>query len=150
MLGQPRASDRLVMGSDRGGVIHYAEISDDGRYLIVNGSVRGDGKAEINLVNLTDEKPAPFKAMRRMQERWQYAGSNGPMLYFVTDYGAERGRVVAMDTSKSGLPITEVVPQGAEKLQAARLKDGQFSLSYAGPTAPVIRTVALPTTMASR
>ena len=69
------------------------------------------------------------------------AGSDGAVLYFVTDYGAERGRLVAMDTGQSSLPITEVVPQAAERLQAARLKDGKMSLSYAGASGPVIRTV---------
>ena len=141
-LGEPRASDRLRMGSDRFGVINYAEVTADGRYLVVNGSLRADGKSEISLLSLTEPKPAPFKAMRRMQERWQFAGSNGPMLYFVTDYGAERGRVVSMDTSRSGLPIAEVVPQAAERLQAARFKDGRFALAYAGADAPVIRTAA--------
>ena len=142
-LGQPRADDRRVLWSDRGGMVHYAEITDDGHWLVINGSVRGDGKSEINLIDLTQPKPAPFKAMRRLAERWQFAGSNGPLLYFVTDFGAERGRLVAMDTSKSSLPILEVVPQAAERLQAARLKNGQVSLSYGGSTAPVVRTVAL-------
>ena len=148
-LGQPRADDRRVLWSDRGGMAHYAEISEDGKWLVINGSVRGDGKSEINLIDLTAEHPAPFKAMRRLSERWQFAGSNGDLLYFVTDYGAERGRLVAMDVSKTNLPILEVVPQGAQRLQAARLKNGQMSLSYEGASAPVIRTVAL-TTLAAR
>jgi hypothetical protein len=142
-LGQPKTSDRRVLWSDRFGMAHYAEISDDGRWLVINGSLRADGKSEINLIDLTEPKPAPFKAMRRLAERWQFAGSNGAVLYFVTDFGAERGRVVAMDTSQSSLPITEVVPQAAERLQAARLKDGRMSLSYAGASGNVIRTVAL-------
>lgn len=143
LLGQPRADDRRVLWSDRGGMVHYAETSDDGRWLVVNGSVRGDGRSEINLIDLTNPKPAPFKAMRRMKERWQFAGSNGAVLYFVTDFGAERGRVVAMDTAKSSLPITEVVPQAAGRLQAARLRGGTMTLSYAGAGAPQIRTVTL-------
>jgi rhamnogalacturonan endolyase len=140
-LGRPRADDRRVLWSDRAGMTHYAEISDDGRWLVINGSLRADGKSEINLIDLAEPKPAPFKAMRRLSERWQFAGSDGAVLYFVTDYGAERGRVVAMDTGQSSLPITEVVPQGPERLQAARLKDGKMSLSYAGASGPVIRTV---------
>ena len=140
-LGQPRADDRRVLWSDRAGMTHYAEISDDGRWLVINGSLRADGKSEINLIDLAEPKPAPFKAMRRLSERWQFAGSDGAVLYFVTDYGAERGRLVAMDTGQSSLPITEVVPQAAERLQAARLKDGKMSLSYAGASGPVIRTV---------
>jgi rhamnogalacturonan endolyase len=142
-LGQPRADDRRVLWSDRGGMVHYAEITDDGQWLVINGSVRGDGKSEINLIDLKEAKPAPFKAMRRLAERWQFAGSNGDLIYFVTDFGAERGRLVAIDTSKSSLPILEVVPQANERLQAARLKNGQMSLSYAGASAPTIRTVAL-------
>jgi hypothetical protein len=149
ILGQPKDSDQRMLWSDRFGMAHYAEITDDGKWLVVNGSVRADGKSEINLINLTEPKLAPFKAMRRLSERWQFAGSNGPLLYFVTDYGAERGRLVAMDTSKSSLPILEVVPQGAERLQAARLKDGQMRLSYAGASGPVIRTVGL-NTLAAR
>jgi rhamnogalacturonan endolyase len=148
-LGEPRTDDQRMLWSDRFGMAHYAEITDDGQWLVINGSVRADGKSEINLINLKEPKTAPFKAMRRLSERWQFAGSNGPLLYFVTDYGAERGRLVAMDTSKSSLPILEVVPEAAERLQAARLKNGQVSLSYAGASAPVIRTVGL-NTLAAR
>jgi hypothetical protein len=134
--------NRRVLWSDRIGMTHYAEISDDGRWLVINGSVRADGKSEINLIDLKEPVVAPFKAMRRLAERWQFAGSSGDVLYFVTDYGAEGGRLVSIDTAKSSMPIAEVVPQAAERLQAARLRDGRFSLSYASAGGSVIRTVA--------
>lgn len=140
-LGQPRASDRVVLWSDRGGMIHYPEITDDGRWLVVNGSVRADGKSEINLIDLTQPKPAPFKAMRMMKDNWRFAGSQGPLIYFVTGYGAERNRLVAIDTSKSSLPIVEIVPQAAEVLQAARLRDGKMHLSYADGAGARIKTI---------
>jgi len=138
-LGEPRSADRPVLRSDRPGMVHYAEITEDGRWLVVNGSVNADGKSEINLIDLTRPNSAPFKAIRTMRDRWQFAGSQGDLIYFVTDEGAPNGRLVALDLARPSIPVTDVVAEAAEELQAARIRGGTALLSYRTPSGPVVR-----------
>lgn len=129
-LGDTREQDRRLLASDRGSMIHYAEISGDGRWLVVNGSVAANGKSDITLIDLTRPIPGPFKAMRSMLNNWQFAGSSGDLIYFVTDWDAPRRRLVALDVSRPSLPLLEIVPQNVQTLQAARLAAGVMWLSY--------------------
>lgn len=142
-LGANRAADRRYMASDRGGMIHYAELTDDGRWLVVNGSVDANGKADISLVNLTLPHPDPFKAMRTMRNNWQFSGSAGALLYFVTDQGAATKRLVSMNTATSNLEVREVIAAGPDLLQAARIKGGKVYLSYRGAGGQSVRALDL-------
>lgn len=129
-LGTDRLVDERVYGSDRGGMVHKADTSDDGNWLIVNASVGGNGRSEVILLNLNEPTPAPFKAIRTMSDSWQFAGSEGDMLYFVTSANARNRRLVRMDTSQPSLPITEVVGETHRILEMARIVEGQALLAY--------------------
>lgn len=140
-LGRDRFEDRRVYASDRGSVIHYAETSGDGRWLVINASVDGNGRSEIVLVDLTQHRLGPFKAIRTMRDGWQFAGAKGDLLYFVTTFDAASRRVAALDTSRSSLPLIEVVPAESSLLEAARISGDWLLLSYAGPAGPKIESV---------
>lgn len=142
-LGQDRRSDPRVYASDRGSMVHYAEVSDDGRWVVVNGSVNGNGRAEIVLIDRTQKAGGPFKAIRTMRDSWQFAGSKGPLLYFVTSEGAPRRRVVALDTASFTTRIVEVIPERAETLQAARVAGDEVLLSYSKADATRIEKAKL-------
>lgn len=129
-LGDDRLDDRRIYTSDRGGMIHFAEVTDDGEWLVVNGSVNGNGLSEVILIRRGQEHPAPFKAIRTMSNHWQFAGSNGPMIYFVTDADAPNGRLVALDTRQLQPRIVEIVPETDQVLAAGRLTDEGLFLSY--------------------
>ncbi len=142
-LGDDRLDDRRVYASDRGGVIHYAETSDDGRWVVINASVNGNGRSEIVLIDRTQAHPGPFKAIRTMNDSWQFAGSQGDTLYFVTTQGAKNRRLVAMDSSNFALPLTEIVAEEARVLEGARLKGDRMTLAYAGRAGPENKTIRL-------
>ena len=129
-IGTDRLADKRVYGSDRGRMIHYAETSDDGEWLIVNASVSGNGRSEIVLLNLTEQVPGPFKAIRTMADNWQFAGSKDGQLFFVTTEGAPNRRLVSMNTTNPSLPLTDIVPETDRKLEMARLEGGVFRLAY--------------------
>lgn len=131
-LGDDRLVDVRVYASDRGEMQHYAETSDDGRWIVINGSVGGNGRSEVILIDRTAPKPGPFKAIRTMKDGWQFAGSKGSTLFFVTTFGAEKNkRLVAMDTGKYSLPLTEIVAETPRELAAARIVGDRLLLSYA-------------------
>ena len=144
-LGDDRYEDRLVYTSDRGGMIHIADTSSDGRWVVINGSIGGNGHSEIVLIDTTEKAPGPFKAIRSHTDSWQFAGSQHDDLFFVTTEGARTNRrLVLLDTSQPSLPIIEVVPERAKRLQAARLSGDDILLSYGEPPNFEVRRIAIP------
>ncbi len=143
-LGDDRLDDRRVYASDRGGMVHFAETTDDGRWVVVNASVEGNGRSEVVLIDRTRKHPGPFKAIRTMSDSWQLAGAQGDRLFFVTSAGARNRRLVSLETSDFSLPIVEVVSEADQRLEAARIDGDVVHLSYAGAAGPTVKTMRLP------
>lgn len=125
-LGNDRLDDQLIYTSDRASMHHYAEVSDDGRWLVINASVDGNGLSEIIVVDLYQTPLSPFKAITTMRDSWQFAGSLGDQLYFVTTEGAAQNRrLVSIDMTDPSLERTETsietIGASADRLRMARL-----------------------------
>ncbi|MBB5697427.1 prolyl oligopeptidase family serine peptidase [Sphingomonas yantingensis] len=129
-LGTAQAADRLVYSTPdtpkRG---HSAQVTDDGRYLIVTTSEGTDNRYEVTLIDLADGKYAPKKLVNGLENEWSYAGNTGNTFYWQTNKDAPRGRIVAMDVTRPQA-IRDVVPQDQAVLEGARTIGGQLVLSY--------------------
>lgn len=129
-LGTAQAADRLVYSTPntpkRG---HSAQVTDDGRYLIVTTSEGTDNRYEVTLIDLADGKYAPKKLVNGLENEWSYAGNTGNTFYWQTNKDAPRGRIVAMDIARPQA-IRDVVPQDRAVLEGARTIGGQLVLSY--------------------
>ena len=84
-------------------------------------SSRGsDSRYEVHVVDLTKPGWTPMMLIPGLDNDWRLAGGRGDTLYFVTDKGAPRGRVVAIDAAHPGA-LREVVPQGPGRIEEAAL-----------------------------
>ncbi|WP_375423634.1 prolyl oligopeptidase family protein [uncultured Friedmanniella sp.] len=124
-IGEPAEADELVLdpGDDRLGA--WAQVTDDGRWVVVSivaGTeyqnrlwaypVRDDGGTSRlgEPVKVVDEPRAEFTLVR----------SDGSVLYLLTDEGAERRRVVAVDLdlpSQQRSAFREVLPETEHALE---------------------------------
>lgn len=129
-LGTAQAADRLVYSTPqtpkRG---HSAQVTDDGRYLIVTTSEGTDNRYEVTLIDLADGKYAPKKLVAGLENEWSYAGNSGTTFFWQTNKDAPRSRIVAMDIARPQA-IRDVVPQDKAVLEGARTIGGQLVLSY--------------------
>lgn len=129
-LGTQQAADRLVYSTPdtpkRG---HSAQVTDDGRYLIVTTTEGTDNRYEVTLIDLADGKYAPKKLVAGLENEWSYAGNSGTTFFWNTNKDAPRGRIVAMDIARPQA-IRDVVPQDQAVLEGARTIGGQLVLSY--------------------
>ncbi|MGB0220247.1 MAG: prolyl oligopeptidase family serine peptidase [Sinimarinibacterium flocculans] len=101
------------------------EVTRDGRYLVVSIWRGSAEEYRIHVMDLVDpQQPVLDGPVLRLVDEFQaeYAliGSVGSRLYFRSNAGAERGRIVAADL-EAALPDRwrEIVPQQADTLQYA-------------------------------
>ncbi len=130
-LGTPQSADRLVFATpDRPKLTNSAQITDDGRWLLIRSAEGTDERFEITLIDLTKPKMVPRVLVRGLEHNWQLAGSKGDIFYFLTNLDAPRQRIVAMDVSSASRVIREVVPQSDAKLDGASLVGGRLIGTY--------------------
>ncbi len=142
-LGTPQSADRLVYATPdtpkRG---HSAQVTDDGRYLIVTTTEGTDNRYEVTLIDLADGRYTPKKLVNGLENEWSYAGNSGTTFFWNTNKDAPRGRIVAMDVARPQA-IRDIVPQDEAVLEGARTIGGQLVLSYLVDAKTEIRRYAL-------
>ena len=130
-LGTPQSADELVYavtGHPRRNP--YAEVSDDGRWLLLQLS---DG-FQHNAYHVQD-LATPGSPVRPLLDSWQglheFLGNDGERLYFRTNEGAPNGRVIAVSaTDPAPARWQVVVPEQPERLDAASLVGGHVIAQY--------------------
>ncbi|MEO6065238.1 MAG: prolyl oligopeptidase family serine peptidase [Lysobacterales bacterium] len=105
-----------------------ANVSDDGRYLVISVSL---GTDERNLVLLNDlgQPAAPvIELVPEFRAAYQFIGNDGPEFFFVSDDAAERYRVIAMDLRKPARNAwrTVVAEDAVATLRGADFLAGRF------------------------
>jgi prolyl oligopeptidase len=114
-IGTPQSADTLVYASpENRGYYNQAETSADGRWLVVRSSTGSDDTYEIRVKALTDPKASLQTLVPARKNDWRFVGNSGDTLYFVTNQGAPRYRVVAFD--KGSTSPREIVAEGAATL----------------------------------
>lgn len=110
-LGLPQSHDRLVHAPTPGQVLlHTADVTPDGRYLIVYSSALTGGVA-VAVTDLADSTPTPTPLVESHEDRWVLLGNIGTKLYFATQQDAARGRVVTIDLSDDSPVFFELIPE---------------------------------------
>src|SRR5262249_8508361 len=130
-LGQQQDKDQLVYErKDQKEWQFEGEGTEDGRFLVVTVT---KGTAHKNRGLYKDRQGAGAKIAELIDSfdnEYSFIGSDGPMIFFQTDLGAPRRRIVAIDTRKKGAKPEEIVPQAEETLEGASLVNDLFVASY--------------------
>ncbi len=126
-VGTSQSSDKLVYErSDRPDWIWAADVSDDGRYLILTASQGSDPNNRLFYMDLGDpSKPnvngKVVELMGAGDAEYDFVGSIGKLFYLRTNLDAPRSRIVAVDIQKAAKDNwTTVVPESDNVLTGAR------------------------------
>jgi len=143
-VGTPQAQDRLVYSQpDRPTLSNTAEVSDDGRWLIVSSSEGTDAAYDVTLIDLTRPNAAPRRFITGLENDWTYIGNAGSRFYWRTNAGAQRQRIVATDISRPTLQIQQIVAEDAATLSDASIVGNQLIASYLVDAQTEVRTYSL-------
>ena len=136
-LGTPQADDILVYErKDQPKWGFGAEVTDDGRYLILGV---WEGSADKNRVFYQDLRPGVGKGkvvelLNAFDAQYAFVGNDGPVFHFQANKDAPRGKLVAIDTRKpnasDAASWTTLVPEAPETLRGVSAIGGQFILNY--------------------
>ncbi len=145
-LGTPQSADGLIYATpDQPKLGHTAQVTDDGKWLVITTHEGTDNRYQITVIDLTAPKPAPRTIVKGLENEWTLAGNVGGNFYWVTNKGAPRGRIVATNlyARSAEVPETEIVAQGKDVIDGANLVGGRLLVSYLADVKSEVRRFTL-------
>jgi prolyl oligopeptidase len=134
-LGTLQTDDEVVFRIDDHPTRNpYGAVSDDGAYLVIGifDGFESNGIYYLPLQEgLTVPGQEPIRLLDKWDARYEFLGNDGDVFLFLTDQGAARGRVIAIDTANPGPAVwQELVAESADTLESASYLGGRLVLSY--------------------
>ena len=131
-LGTPQSQDKLIYERpDQKEWLFNAEVTDDGRYLIINVQRGTDPKNRIFYKNLVDPNSKVVELLDKADAEYAFIDNDGPVFIFKTDRDAPLGRIISINTCKPAPPkIEELVPEWKSKLEAVSSVGDRFVALY--------------------
>ena len=134
LVGEEQDKDTLIYDrKDQKEWLFSGAVTDDGKYLVIDINHGSEQKNRVFYRSLQDGLTADpvVELLADADARYQFAGNQGSLFYFVTDRDAPHGRLVAIDTAVAGPPaLREIVPPSAETLDSVSLIGGRFVADY--------------------
>ncbi|HEX5725558.1 MAG TPA: prolyl oligopeptidase family serine peptidase [Longimicrobiaceae bacterium] len=148
-VGTPQSADVLVYERpDEPDYGFGSEVSEDGRYLVVNVWTGTDRRNRVYVKDLgSAEAPRLDGEMVRLLDDFDagyfFIGNDGPVLYFQTDLDAPRGRVIAIDLRTPARSAWRtVIPQSEDALSFTQLIGGHLVGTYLHDATSRVRVFA--------
>jgi prolyl oligopeptidase len=131
-LGAPQSDDVLVYErKDQKEWGFGGDVTEDGRYLIINVWQGTDPKNRIFYKDLQATEPRVVELISAFDASYSFIGNDGPVFWFRSDLNAARGCVLAIDTRKPARDDWKVVvPEARETLEGVSLVGEHFIASY--------------------
>lgn len=171
-IGTAQSEDRVVYATpDRPKLGHSAQVTHDGRWVVITSAEGTDEKYELHAIPLNTKKGqvqtwAVKPLVEGLEFDWQLIEGIGNTLYFVTNKDAPKLRVVKMDLSdlvsvtyykcndgvahgevdcllETSTAPQEVIPERAETLRSAQIVGNRLVLSYLKDAATTAQVVSL-------
>ncbi|RST32134.1 S9 family peptidase [Sphingomonas ginkgonis] len=154
-LGTPQSADvKLYATPDRPELNHQAQVSKDGRWLVVTSSSGTDDRYEVVLLDMARPGARPRVIVPGFTDNFTYVGNRGTQFYFVTNKGAPKLKVVTMDVAAANPVSRDLIGQQeatldsaslvGDALVASYLKDAKTEVRVHGLDGRLRRTIALP------
>ncbi|HEY6808029.1 MAG TPA: prolyl oligopeptidase family serine peptidase, partial [Gemmatimonadales bacterium] len=113
-----------------------AEVSADGRYLVLHLWVGTDRRNRIYVADLRDPARPHLQApvgplLDAFDAGYGYVANEGTRFFFATDHDAPRRRLIALELADPAPAAWRaVIPEQPETLESVRLVGGTFIASY--------------------
>ena len=149
-LGTDQAQDVLVYERpDQPDWGMNAEVTDDGRYAVLQVWLGTDRRNRVYYLDLKDAKRPKVtgEVVRLLDDfdaSYSLVGNDGPVFYFLTDLDAPRKRVIAIDTRHpERAHWREIIPQSADVLEGIQIIHDTFVAQYMHDASSRLRLFAL-------
>lgn len=140
-LGTAQADDQLVHASPENPEWGYsAEVSDDGRHLIITVWKGTDDRYQIMHQNLSDDNAELNYLIEGFDNDYSLIGNVGDELYFRTNLDAPRNRLIAIDVKNSdSAHWREIIPEAEDVLDGVSLVGDKIVADYMQDAQTVVK-----------
>jgi len=146
-VGTPQAADKLVYATpEQPDLGHGGEVTHDGRWMVIVTAKGTDSKYEVHVARLAKGKwGKPQPLIKGLEHDWRLIEGMGDTLYFITNKGAPKLKVVKADLSRGAAQaqMVELIPERAETLERAQIVGNRLILNYLKDAASVAEVVSL-------
>ncbi|PCH77790.1 MAG: S9 family peptidase [Planctomycetota bacterium] len=144
-LGTAQSEDRLIYYRPEHPEWSYgSEISEDGHWLIIVGSEGTERKNSIWYIDLTHDWGNVQTMFDDFDAEYNYLAFDGDMVWFQTNNGAPKGRIIAVDPDNlSPESWEEVVPESDDVLRSVSFIGGMLVCNYLHDAYSVTRAYSL-------
>jgi prolyl oligopeptidase len=131
-LGSVQSADRLVYErKDHKEWSFGPTVSDDGRWLVITVSQGSDRRNRVYVQDLNARGAKVRPLIDVLEAKYSFVGSQGPVLWFLTNLDAPLGRIIAIDMrAPDRARWKTVVPEAEFRLQSASTVGRRFVLNY--------------------
>ncbi|KQQ32400.1 prolyl endopeptidase [Duganella sp. Leaf126] len=131
-LGTPQSADALVYDRpDNKDWGFSAEVTEDGRYLVITSSQGTENKNRVFYKDLQQQDGKVVSLLEQFDAAYNFVGNDGPVFYFHTERNAPRGRIVAIDVRQPAVASwRQVVPESGSTLVSASLVNNELLVDY--------------------
>ncbi|MBA4801868.1 MAG: S9 family peptidase [Euryhalocaulis sp.] len=130
-LGDGQADDTLIYDRpEEPDVSLSAEISDDGEWIVVTASKGTDEAYEIMIRRVGQPDAEFFKLFGGFKDEFALIGSANNRLYFRTNRGAPRGKIIAVVPNGEQTVSAEIVPESENTLIDASVVGDRIIAEY--------------------
>ncbi len=140
-LGAPQSGDTLVyQRPDQKEWGFGGEVTDDGRYLLIEVSQGTDTRNRVFYRNLQTPAGPVVELLNDFDAAYHFIDNAGPVFYFRTDLNAPRGRVIAIDVARPERSNwREIIPQTGDRLEGVALVNDQLNAIYLKDASSLVR-----------
>ena len=140
-IGTSQAEDELVFARlDQPDWLPWAQVSDDGRHLIISVSAGTAPQAQLHVLDLTEPGAAMTTLIGDFESTAEVVTTVGTTFYLVTDYQAERKRLVAVRVDDPAREHwREVIAETGDTLLGAGYHGGKLVCHYLHNAHSVLR-----------
>ncbi|MFN2565797.1 MAG: prolyl oligopeptidase family protein [Gemmatimonadaceae bacterium] len=149
-LGQPQASDRLILERpDNPDWLFNTEVSDDGQYAVITVSQGTDERTRLYFIDLgRARRPAVGNPVVRLLDdfdaSYDFVHSEGVIFYVRTNHQAPNGRLVAIDiNARRSSAWRTIVPNGPDALLTADVIGRRIVATYLADARSSVRIFSL-------
>ena len=150
VLGTPQEQDvRVMYDSAQPNLFYGADVTEDGRYLLIYISETTDPVNRLYYRDLGDpmqpslDRPV-VKLFDAMDAGYSVIGNDGPVFYVLTNKDAPRWRLIAVDT-RNPAPASwrTLIPEGPDVLESVQIVGDRFVTRYIRDARSEVRFFAL-------
>ena len=129
-LGDPQDADVLVFEKpEERETVFGVEVSDDDRWVVITAFQGSSDRSEVYLIDRGEPGLNPFPVFTGFDASYAFIESANDRLFFRTDRGAPRGRIISIDPAHPE-QLETVVAEAADKLSDASIVHDTLVTSF--------------------